>query len=51
MLYLRGLGVVQMDDFCPDIAVQIRKLAELHSQGILTDQEFATKKAELLARM
>ncbi len=29
----------------------IKELAELHSQGILTDEEFETKKAELLARM
>jgi hypothetical protein len=34
-----------------DIPSQIRKLAELHSQGILTDQEFETKKADLLSRM
>lgn len=34
-----------------DITTQIRKLAELHSQGILTDQEFFSKKAELLTRM
>lgn len=30
---------------------QIQKLADLHSNGILTDDEFATKKAELLSRM
>ncbi|MDR1002287.1 MAG: SHOCT domain-containing protein [Oscillospiraceae bacterium] len=30
---------------------QIEKLAELHRQGILTDEEFHTKKAELLARL
>lgn len=29
----------------------IKKLADLHSQGILTDEEYETKKAELLARM
>jgi len=34
-----------------DIPAQIRKLADLHLQGILSDQEFAAKKAELLARM
>ncbi len=34
-----------------DIPVQIGKLADLHAQGILTDEEFATKKAQLLARM
>lgn len=30
---------------------QIRQLAELHGSGILTDAEFAAKKAELLRRM
>jgi hypothetical protein len=30
---------------------QISKLAELRDKGILTEDEFATKKAELLARM
>jgi hypothetical protein len=30
---------------------QIRALSELHAAGILTDDEFASKKAELLARM
>jgi hypothetical protein len=35
----------------PDVADQIKKLAELHAAGILTDDEFATKKAELLDRM
>jgi hypothetical protein len=34
-----------------DIPSQIRKLAELHGQGILTNEEFAAKKTELLARM
>jgi hypothetical protein len=35
----------------PDIPEQIRKLAELRDQGILTNNEFDAKKAELLARM
>ena len=30
---------------------QIERLGELHSRGLLTDEEFATKKAELLARI
>jgi Short C-terminal domain len=33
------------------IAGQIRKLAELHADGILTDEEFAAKKGELLSRL
>ena len=35
----------------PDIADQIKKLADLRDAGILTEEEFATKKAELLDRM
>ncbi|MGA2471794.1 MAG: SHOCT domain-containing protein [Solirubrobacteraceae bacterium] len=35
----------------PDLAGQIEKLADLRAKGILTDEEFANKKAELLARM
>jgi len=35
----------------PDIVKQIAALAELHAQGVLTDDEFAAKKAELLDRM
>jgi len=35
----------------PDVADQIRKLAELHAAGILTDEEFSSKKAELLDRI
>ncbi|MGW6376228.1 SHOCT domain-containing protein [Rhodococcus sp. NPDC055112] len=35
----------------PDLADQIRKLAELRDLGVLSEEEFAAKKAELLARM
>jgi uncharacterized membrane protein YeaQ/YmgE (transglycosylase-associated protein family) len=34
-----------------DVNEQIRKLGELHEQGVLTDEEFETKKRELLARL
>lgn len=34
-----------------DIPAQIEKIAELHAQGILTDEEFTNKKQELLAKM
>lgn len=34
-----------------DVTEQIRKLASLHDAGILTDEEFAAKKAELLLRL
>jgi hypothetical protein len=32
----------------PDLADQLRKLADLRDQGILTEAEFATQKAKLL---
>lgn len=35
----------------PDIVGQIRQLGELHQAGILTDEEFSAKKAELLKRL
>jgi Domain of unknown function (DUF4429)/Short C-terminal domain len=34
-----------------DIAERIRHLGELHKAGLLTDEEFTTKKAELLAEL
>ncbi|MEV0895894.1 SHOCT domain-containing protein [Actinoplanes sp. NPDC049802] len=35
----------------PDVVGQIEKLASLRDAGILTDEEFAAKKAELLKRL
>jgi len=32
-----------------DTYTQLKKLGELHEQGILTDEEFAAQKAKLLA--
>jgi Short C-terminal domain len=34
-----------------DIVTTLERLAELHKKGVLTDEEFAGKKAELLARI
>jgi hypothetical protein len=34
-----------------DIAERIRHLGELHKAGLVTDEEFSTKKAELLAEL
>jgi hypothetical protein len=34
-----------------DIVATLERLAELHKKGVLTDEEFAGKKAELLARI
>jgi hypothetical protein len=35
----------------PDVMAQLRQLGELRDAGILTEAEFATKKAELLSRL
>ena len=32
----------------PDVATQLQQLAQLHEQGILTDEEFSAKKAQIL---
>ena len=32
----------------PDMNTELTQLAQLHSQGILTDEEFSAKKAQLL---
>jgi hypothetical protein len=34
-----------------DVAVILRKLTSLHEEGLLTDDEFAAKRAEVIARM
>ena len=34
-----------------DIAGQFARLAELHAQGVITDDEFSAAKASLLARL
>jgi len=32
----------------PDVSAELTQLAQLHTQGILTDEEFAAKKAQIL---
>lgn len=34
-----------------DVAATLRTLASLHDQGLLTDEEFAAKRAEVIARL
>ena len=34
----------------PDMITQLKDLAELHTQGVLTDDEFAAQKAKILAQ-
>lgn len=41
-------AAVQQSEPSGDVTEQIRKLAELRDQGILTDEEFSAKKAQLL---
>lgn len=44
-------GAPQVGAPAPDLTDQIRKLADLRDAGVLTEEEFAAKKADLLARM
>jgi hypothetical protein len=50
-----GLNSVKAKDILKreseDVIELIKKLADLHSAGILTDEEFSTKKAELLSKI
>jgi hypothetical protein len=34
-----------------DVAAVLRKLASLHDEGLLTDDEFAAKRVEVIARI
>ena len=43
-------GAARMAELSDVVIDQIRKLSELHEEGILTEEEFVAKKAELLAR-
>ena len=47
----RGSPQIPLPEAAPDIASQIEKLADLKGKGILTEDEFAGRKAELLGRM
>lgn len=42
--------MMRMTELSDIFVDQIRKLAELHKDGILTDEEFTAKKQELLSR-
>jgi hypothetical protein len=46
-----GLYVDEVWAAEPDTLEQLRKLAELHAAGVLTEEEFGAKKAELLRRV
>ena len=44
-------GAAAMAELTDIVIDQIRKLAELREQGIVTDDEFTAKKKELLSRI
>ena len=44
-------GAARMAQLTDMIVDQIRKLSELHEEGILTDEEFTAKKQEMLSRL
>jgi hypothetical protein len=44
-------GAARMAQLTDMIMDQIRKLSELHEEGILTEEEFTAKKQELLSRL
>jgi uncharacterized membrane protein YdbT with pleckstrin-like domain len=46
-----GKSVAAVDDREASIPAQIRELDELRKQGLVTEEEFATKKQQLLDRM
>lgn len=46
-----AIGSAALTELTEVIANQIRKLAELHKEGHLTDEEFTSKKTELLSRL
>jgi uncharacterized membrane protein YeaQ/YmgE (transglycosylase-associated protein family) len=48
---LRRQQHAQAQSHADDVHDQIRKLAELHEEGALTDDEFEAKKRDLLARL
>ncbi|QTX06145.1 SHOCT domain-containing protein [Agromyces archimandritae] len=44
-------GTASASSASPDPSAQLQQLAALRDSGILTEAEFASKKAEILARM
>ena len=46
-----GAASLSHPSFLRGIFATLERLAELHKNGVLTDEEFAAKKAELLARI
>jgi uncharacterized membrane protein YeaQ/YmgE (transglycosylase-associated protein family) len=48
---LIGIDVGPVDPPAPDVTERLRKLAELRELGLVTDEEFAAKRADLIAAL
>ena len=44
-------GAARMAELTDMVIENIRKLAQLHEEGILTDEEFTAKKTDMLSRL
>lgn len=50
-VFNKKTGEIKFKKEAEDVIELIKKLADLHSSGILTDEEFSSKKAELLSKI
>ena len=50
-IFNKKTGEIKVNNESNDIIELIKKLADLHSAGILTDEEFSEKKSELLSKI
>jgi len=50
-VFNKKTGEIKFKKEAEDVIELIKKLGELHSSGILTDEEFSSKKAELLSKI
>jgi hypothetical protein len=48
VVYAVPPAVVPVAEPAPDRMAQLKDLGELHAQGVLTDEEFASEKAKIL---
>ena len=50
-IFNKKTGEVNVKKESDEVIELIKKLADLHSAGILTDEEFSEKKSELLSKI
>ena len=50
-VFNKKTGEIKFKKEAEDLIELIKKLADLHSAGILTDEEFSEKKSELLSKI